>query len=88
ELNRDQLEQILEDWKKNVLKLNNMILKDAEKEFDPTSRIGYGLDGDESVQQKDFESVRGTYDGNKFVKALCSENDEVEKRFQEMIKIL
>jgi len=88
DLSRDQLEQILEDWKKNVLKLNNMILKDAEKEFDPTSRIGYGLDGDESIQQKDFESVRGTYDGNKFVKALRSENDGVEKRFQEMIKIL
>jgi hypothetical protein len=88
DLSRDQLEQILEDWKKNVLKLNNMILKDAEKEFDPTSRIGYGLDGDESIQQKDFESVRGTYDGNKFVKALRSENDGVEKRFQEMIKVL
>jgi hypothetical protein len=46
------------------------------------------LDGDESIQQKDFESVRGTYDGNKFVKALRRENIDVEKRFQEMIKIL
>jgi len=87
-LNRDQLKLILEDWKKNILKLNNMILKDAEKEFDPTSRIGYGPDGDETIQQKDFESVRGSYDENKFVKALRNENEKVETRFQQALKKL
>lgn len=88
ELNREQLTQILEDWKKNALKLNNMILKDAEKEFDPTSRIGYGLDGDETVQKTDFESVRGSYDGNKFVKNLRKENEHIEIRATKALQSL
>ncbi|HQG52885.1 MAG TPA: DUF4954 family protein [Bacteroidales bacterium] len=41
----DGLIQIISDWKTNAVRLNNMILKDAEKEFDAGSRTGYGIDG-------------------------------------------
>lgn len=88
DLTGEQIRDIIENWKTNVLKLNNMILKDAEKEFDPGSRMGYGLDGDENIRDKDFIAVRGTYDGNKFVKSLLKENSEIEDRTNTALKNL
>ncbi|MDI6775243.1 MAG: DUF4954 family protein [Verrucomicrobiota bacterium] len=59
--------QLLDKWKDSSLKLLNMVEGDARKEFEGGVRIGFGIDGN---QDADFEAVRGTYDGNKFVKAL------------------
>jgi hypothetical protein len=88
DLNKEQLSQIIQEWKTNSLKLNNMILKDAEKEFDPTSRIGYGLDGDSEIQKADFETVRGNYDNNKFVKELNQEKSKIETRANKALQTL
>jgi hypothetical protein len=79
-----QLIQIISDWKENRLKLNNMILKDAEKEFDFNSQIGYGLDGDTETRQLDFESVRGTFDNNTFVRDLKQESESVVVRAEKL----
>ncbi len=69
--------RITEDWKENAIKLNNMILKDAEKEYDSNSRIGYGIDGDKQTGEADFKQVRGTYGGNKFVTELKEESEKI-----------
>ncbi len=73
-IDKEQLVVIINHWKTNSEKLNNMILQDAEKEFDSSSRIGFGLDGDDSVRDADFESVRGTIEANSFVTGLQEEN--------------
>jgi len=83
----DQLIEIIQDWQINSTKLNNMILKDAQKEFDITSRIGFGLDGDEETRDEDFAAVRGNYEGNEFIKNLKTENEEIEKKAQFWIKL-
>ncbi|MCB9303067.1 MAG: DUF4954 family protein [Lewinellaceae bacterium] len=75
-----QFIELIQDWKANAAKLNNMILKDAEKEFDQNSRIGFGVDGDEEVKESDFSRVRGAYDGNEFVRSLQAENEAIEKK--------
>ena len=75
-------------WKENSIRLNNMILADAKKEFDANSRIGFGLDGDVSVQDADFEQVRGSYEGNSFVKGLRDNNIEIEQKASEIIQKL
>jgi len=74
-----QLLQVIEDWQINSKKLNNMILKDAEKEFDPNSRIGFGLDGDSDTQVSDFVAVRGNYQDNAFILGLKKENEEIDE---------
>lgn len=84
-LTKDQIIQIINDWKENSIKLNNMILKDAEKEFDQSSKIGFGIDGDDSVRDADFETVRGSYSSNKFVAELRSESSKIEAIAREMI---
>jgi hypothetical protein len=65
-----------------------MILKDAEKEFDQASKIGFGLDGDEEVRVNDFENVRGKYDENKFVKEIRKESEKIIANSESMINLI
>jgi len=62
-----------------------MILKDAEKEFDISSRLGFGLDGDENTRDLDFQAVRGTYEENKFVLGLQKEIREIEQKADSLV---
>jgi NDP-sugar pyrophosphorylase family protein len=80
--------KVIQDWKDNKIRLNNMILSDAKKEFDQSSKIGFGIDGDDAVRDKDFQNVRGTYEGNKFVKGILDENKKIETKAGEMISLL
>ena len=57
-LSAADLGQIILDWKINAVKFSNMIMKDAEKEFDSGSKLGYGIDGDEKTGEMDFQAVR------------------------------
>jgi NDP-sugar pyrophosphorylase family protein len=84
----DSLIRIITDWKTNAIKLNNMILKDAEKEFDSGSKVGFGVDGDIDTRELDFQAVRGVYDNNKFVTSLQKESKEVEVKADRLISIL
>jgi hypothetical protein len=80
--------QIIIDWKTNAIKLNNMILKDAEKEFDPGSKLGFGIDGDVETRDSDFQAVRGVYDKNIFVTSLQKESKEIEEKADRLIVFL
>jgi hypothetical protein len=84
----DGLIKIIEEWKTNVVLLNNLILKDAEKEFDSGSKLGFGLDGDENIREEDFKAVRGSYEDNKFVTGLQKESKEIEKKADRLIAML
>lgn len=84
-ITKEHVLSILKDWKTNIAKLNNMILKDAGKEFDPNSKIGFGIDGDNETRDKDFEAVRGSYEGNKFVKGLKAETEELTKKADDLL---
>jgi len=57
-------------WKTAVVELDRMLYADAQKEFDGTSQIGFGIDGAEETRSADFEQVRGTFEGNSFVSEI------------------
>jgi NDP-sugar pyrophosphorylase family protein len=76
--------RIIQEWHDSSLKLNNMIANDAAKEFDIGSRIGFGIDGDDSVRDMDFEAVRGSYSEHAFIKRLANEADSIRKHASEM----
>lgn len=80
--------KLLDEWKQNSIKLNNIIAKDAQKEFDAIAMIGFGIDGDEEVKKKDFEAIRGTYGKNKFVKQLESESQAIEQKAKELFSFI
>ncbi len=71
--------QIIKDWKIINKNYTNLVLKDAEKEFNTISQIGYGLGADESAKEEDFNTVRGDYESNSFVKQLKSDLIKADK---------
>ncbi len=58
------------------------------KEFDGRSKIGFGINGKQGERNKDFEAVRGTYRGNKFVKQIEKDSKEAEERAAKMLSLL
>ena len=82
------LNRIFSDWRDSSIKLNDLILKDAEKEFSKRSQIGFGIDGDAAVAEQDFASVRGIYDENKFVKETIAETETIKTTATRWISII
>jgi Ni2+-binding GTPase involved in maturation of urease and hydrogenase len=81
----DGLQSFLDSWKNASLKLINMVLNDAQKEFEGATRTGFGIDGDADA---DFESVRGTFDGNKFVMKLKGDIETINERYERAVKLI
>ncbi len=54
-------------WKEAVLELDQRLYADARKEYADTAQIGFGIDGDAETKQRDFEAVRGSFEGDGFV---------------------
>ena len=69
------LDEIEADHRKAAASFVRRILADAEKEFDPIARFGYGLEGGESERERDFAAVRGGFDDNSFVRQMRDQLD-------------
>ncbi|TAJ10994.1 DUF4954 family protein [Marinilabiliaceae bacterium JC017] len=76
----EQIIQLIEEWKTSAITLNNMVLKDAQKEFYPTSRIGYGYASHPQIRDHDFEAAHGLYNENYFVKTIKSDIRHIEEK--------
>lgn len=70
-----QLFDTVNSWQEAVVKLDRLVYDDARKEFNLNSQTGFGVDGDRSQQKADFESVRGSFESNSFVKAVLEHID-------------
>lgn len=70
DLDKDAIEALRAQFKKLDDGFTKKILADAEKEFDETAQIGFGVDGDAAARTADFEAVRGTVDENGFIQDL------------------
>jgi len=83
-----EIEQIIEEWRTASVKLNNMILIDAEKEFDQMSHIGYGISAVPDSAQADFEAVHGEVEENGFVYALKKEIMMINEKADAIIRLI
>jgi len=83
-----QLLELVDRWESESIKLDKMILADASKEFDSSSKLGFGLDGDDEVRDMDFEAVRGTMDQNKFIVGIHAEMKETEEKAAALRKLI
>ncbi|MEN6383954.1 MAG: DUF4954 family protein [Phycisphaerales bacterium] len=80
--------KIIENWVFANHKLYELIIQDAQKEFDVQPRLGFGIDGDKAVRDADFDAVRGTLETNSFVKELKRRQENVSKTSKEWIEKL
>ena len=67
EFTKDDLIKFLDEWISVVEELDECFLKDGEKEFSETMKIGFGIDGGKETANKDFIEVRGEFNKNEFV---------------------
>jgi hypothetical protein len=67
---RDDVIGMVEKWKKSVVDLDKLLYEDARKEFNLSSRTGFGIDGGEEIKKRDFEQVRGDFESNGVVWAI------------------
>lgn len=86
DLTIEQVTAIINDWLSTRVKLNNMTLQDATKEFNTDSQIGYGLD--EQARESDFLAVRGSYEDNSFVREVKKESEEAAALAQALLNAL
>ena len=70
ELSLAELDEIDQAHKKASSTFVKKILADAEKEFDPIARFGYGADAGDEARDSDFAAVRGTFESNSFVRQM------------------
>ena len=75
-------------WESETIKLHKMIMNDATKEFDPGSKLGFGMDGNQEVADRDFEAVRGIPDQNKFIVGIREEIAKTESKAAELRMLL
>ncbi|MGI9455160.1 MAG: DUF4954 family protein [Aeoliella sp.] len=80
EMGPNDIKQAAASWCDTRVKFLNLILGDADKEFKELTRTGFGVSATSGEMDNDFTSVRGTYDGNKFVKQIREEIEEVTRR--------
>ncbi|MGY5351347.1 DUF4954 family protein [Wenyingzhuangia sp. IMCC45533] len=66
-ITKEQFIGIVEEWKSSVIELDNLLYKDASKEFALHTHVGFGADGDEAEKLADFKNVRGVFESNSTV---------------------
>ena len=78
DLSEEDLEKLEAGRNKAKATITKKILLDAEKEFDDEARISFGVDGKDGARDRDFEAIRGTFEGNSFAQKLKGELSEIE----------
>ncbi len=77
ELSLKDLIGLIERWQESVIEIDNLLYKDAQKEFRLDAMTGFGMDGNKAIQKLDFEKVRGSFENNAFVKEIL---DHIERK--------
>ncbi len=81
----EDLRYLLGAWIDATEELNTNFTADANKEFSPKNKISFGLDGDKSVVDADFMSVRGTPYSNKFITKISKHTSKKGQIYKNII---
>ena len=83
-----QLASIVSEWAEAKQDYLELVLADAQKEFDAQSQAGYGFDRTPATAAADFAAVHGNYDENAFVRGLRREIDALPERAAQLRDLL
>lgn len=65
-----QLVDLVKKWQSSVVRLDELLREDAQKEFSKAFMTGFGMDGSERDKKEDFKNVHGDFESNPFVAAI------------------
>lgn len=77
---------IINQWKKSVVRLDKMLYHDAEKEFTRIKQTGFGIDGGSNTTKMDFDQVRGEFESNSVVMQIKEHIEEKSNLGDNFIK--
>lgn len=80
EMSPGEKEAQLDDWLAARAELDQMRIRDAQKEFKDPFCVAYGIDGDEEVKAADFNAVRGDVKADKTLLQIQEEAAYWEKK--------
>ena len=83
-----EIAQLVERWRSSVVELDREVYADAKKEFSLSAMTGFGADGDEVQQARDFEEVRGAFDSNPYVSSILKHIEDKSALGQELLDCL
>ena len=83
-----EVAEIAQTYLKVKSKFLKLVVIDAKKEFAELSQCGFGLDGLQKDIADDFEGVRGTYEGNAFVKDMNATIADLKTRIEAFVETL
>jgi len=63
---------IVNKWKKSVIDLDNLLYRDAKKEYELSIKASFGVDGSNEDKAADIVSVRGDFESIDFVQNIVS----------------
>ncbi|MGM0375476.1 MAG: DUF4954 family protein [Bacteroidota bacterium] len=75
-IDKSTLLNFIEEWKKAVVSLDEMMFNDARKEFTLKAQTGFGMDGKDEARHVDFEQVRGAFEQHPAVRDILSHIDK------------
>ncbi len=70
ELTLEDIREVVSQWIANVTELDRLRIQDAKKEFAPTAKVGYALNGDPAERDAEYRVIHGDPDGNSFIRDL------------------
>ena len=91
QIDKPTLLSFIEDWKKAVISLDEMMFNDARKEFTLKAQTGFGMDGEEEVRNVDFEQVRGAFEKHPAVRDILLHTEkkkDLAERITKKIELL
>jgi hypothetical protein len=77
--------KITQKWMGAVLDIDHLLYSDAGKEFSLIKQTGFGIDGDRTVQQMDFDNVRGEFETHAEVSSIRDHMAKKETLGKEVI---
>ncbi len=75
-------------WETAAVGLNQLIIADAYKDFDPQALAGFGIDGDDSAAAADARAVRGTPEECGMIKELKKQQAQIKERAARLLQRL
>ena len=77
---------IVNTWEKSVIGLDQALYDDAKKEYKLSIKTSFGVDGNSEDKNADFESVRGDFENNDFVKNITSHIETKSELAKELLE--
>lgn len=79
---------VTEKWLASVLEIDQLLYQDARKEFTTVKQTGFGIDGDRSVRQLDFDEVRGEFETHAEVTSILEHMERKSALGRQVIEVM